>query len=234
MTGNILIIARNNLHLTKRAVSSALAQDTPCEVLVVDNCSSDGTAQWLRSKHGIASCHMVKQESLADCWNLGLQTLWCNSYSPVLVINNDVEIRRDTYAILHDYQSVHEDFITGISVRTIDEMEAPINGGLVSSPHPDFSCFLIPQGVYENVGQFDGDYWPAYCEDADYHVRMYRAGVSAVSINLPFLHHGAQTLANASPGEATSIRKGADKCRELFRSKYGCVPGTPEYSNLFT
>jgi GT2 family glycosyltransferase len=101
------------------------------------------------------------------------------------------------------------------------------------SPHPDFSCFCISHDCYKTVGKFDEEYYPAYAEDADYHIRMHRAGIEAISINLPFLHHASQTLATASPEEAAIIRRGADANRERFYTKYGARIGSPEYYNLF-
>lgn len=237
MMGSILIVSRNNLHLTKRAVASAVDQDSPCNVMVIDNASNDGTREWLRTKK-VTGVNLTERQSLSACWNMGLKALWCNSYSPVLVLNNDVEIRTDTYSVLRKflYTDPHAKFVTGVSVRTYLEMEKPIEIGDVmdrASPHPDFSCFMIDKGVYSTVGEFDEQFYPAFYEDNDYHVRMHRAEIEAVSIPLPFLHHGSQTLANAHPMEAAFIRNGAANCKDYFKSKYGCVPSTPEYDALF-
>ena len=85
-------------------------------------------------------------------------------------------------------------------------------------------------------GTFDEDYDPAYCEDSDYHVRMHRAGIRAVCVDVPYYHMGAgaQTVKNSSPKDRRIIEEGAEKNRERFRLKYGCLPGTPEYEKLFT
>jgi GT2 family glycosyltransferase len=45
----IVITTFNRLSLLRRAVESALAQSLPCEVVVADDCSSDGTAAYLAS-----------------------------------------------------------------------------------------------------------------------------------------------------------------------------------------
>ena len=100
-------------------------------------------------------------------------------------------------------------------------------------PHPDFSCFLIRPEVVERVGYFNEDYWPAFVEDCEYHVRMHRAGIEAVCIDVPFLHHGSATIKNASQAERNIIARGAAANRERFRREYGCLPGTPEYQELF-
>jgi hypothetical protein len=83
------------------------------------------------------------------------------------------------------------------------------------------------------VGRFDEEFEIAYCEDNDYHVRMHMAGIKAVGIDLPFLHHGAQTVKSSEPGERRMIERAADANRERFEEKWGCRPGTPAYESLF-
>ena len=46
---SIVITTYNRLSFLKRAIESALAQTVPCEVVVVDDCSSDDTEDYVRS-----------------------------------------------------------------------------------------------------------------------------------------------------------------------------------------
>jgi len=231
--GTIILVAHNNLHLTKKAVASALAQDIPCDVIVVNNASTDGTADWLRTRD-IMSYSPVHQLSLAACWNHALKLTWgVLGRKDALVINNDAEIRKDCYRLLQLWSSRTE-FVTCVSVDTPERAFHPaLNWSYHCRPHPDFSCFLITKKCWDTVGPFDEAYYPAYCEDSDYHVRMHRAGINAECVDLPFLHHGASTIKNSDPAEKVLIQRGADMNRLRFRAKYGCLPGTPEYSALF-
>ena len=230
--GSILIIARNSLHLTKLAVRSALAQDIQCDVMVINNASEDLTAQWLRPKKDVIAVNYTTQLSLAACWNRGLKTFFDAGVHEVLVINNDVEISPNTYRLL---QLTSYPFVTGVGVSSREQFT--IHPNLViprnARPHPDFSCFLMRRGVFDKVGGFNEDYYPAYAEDSEYHIRMHRAGINAVCVDLPFFHHAAGTLKHASPAEASKIKRGADANRERFRAEYGCLPGSPEYNALF-
>lgn len=240
MIGSILVVARNNSYLTKVAVNSALAQDTECNVLVINNDSEDGTGDWLKTKP-VSVITYPRQESLSKCWNDGLASLFKEAWptpskvQTALVINNDVELRRDTYRMLAELEHA---FVTAVSVNCQDQVG--FNGDrdksdLIKSmrPHPDFSCFMISKNTFELVGNFNESYFPAYCEDCDYHVRVHRAGIEAVCVDLPFYHAGAQTLESADLGEQARIKRGADANREKFRRQYGCLPGSPEYANLF-
>lgn len=240
MTGSILIVSHNNLSLTKRAVNSALQQDCPCDVLVVDNYSTDGTVDWLKSKSGVSSISLGSNgmmRALSYCWNKGLKFFFrAAGRSHVLVCNNDIELRGDAYRLLLETEFP---FVTCVSVDSVGQVgivgDRSVQDLVQSArPHPDFSSFLISKTVFESVGLFDMEYYPAYYEDNDYHVRMHRAGITAQCVDLPFLHYGAQTLKHASESEKILIRRCAMQNREKFYGKYGCYPGTVEYEALFT
>ncbi len=235
--GTIIFVARNNLQLTKKAVASALGQDIPCDVLVVNNASTDATGDWLKTQN-INSYQPLEQLSLAACWNQALKLAWGPlGRTHALVCNNDVELRPDSYRKLQGYSAgMQKEFVTCVSVDTPEQVkfkEPLLDYSRHVRPHPDFSCFLITKRCTEVVGWFDERYYPAYCEDSDYHVRMHRTGIEAVCIDLPFLHHGASTVKHADPAERALIQRGADMNRLRFRAEYGCLPGTPEYEALF-
>jgi GT2 family glycosyltransferase len=234
MNGSILCITRNNLALSKRAIKSAAEQDVPYDIMVIDNASTDGTQQWLGVKT-VATVLLQAQESLAACWNRGLKAFWNIGAREVLVINNDVILRPDTYRLL---VSCQEPFITGVSVNCPHQLgnagdRSPQELVQKARPHPDFSCAMITKHVWDRVGPFDEKYYPAYGEDADYHVRMHKAGITALCVDVPFYHEGSATLKNSDPAEGFTIRRGADINREYFFHKWKVRIGTPEYYSLF-
>lgn len=240
----IILVARNGLPLTKRAIRSAQAQDVPVEILVVDNASTDGTINWLQTKK-ITTIFTLQQWALAKCWNVALEALWKVGHKAALVINSDVELRSDTVRQLLRHGG---EFVTAVSVNQPEQVGIPSpmmpdwvdplinNSGLPlwdDRPRPDFSCFLIRKSVTDKVGWFDEKFYPAWHEDNDMHVRMHRAGIKAVCIDLPFLHLGAATMKRAEGREKDRLHRGFLASRERFRQKYGCISGTPEYEALF-
>ena len=165
----------------------------------------------------------------------------------VLVCNNDVVLRPDTYRWLVDDGG---GFVTAVGTKDEEKIKPlpyehrDANGKLIGGgyarpdpsakrPHPDMSCFLIRRSTWELVGDFNEAFYPAFVEDADYHVRMHRAGIKAESLELPFYHAGSATVNNADPNEQKYIRRQADKNRELFKTTYGFGVGSDAYYQEF-
>ena len=234
VNGSILIVSRNNLALTKKAVRSAAEQDVPCDIMVIDNASTDGTQAWLGTKSAAVVLY-TKQVSLSTCWNQGLKAFWGIGSREVLVINNDVILRPDTYRLL---VSCQEPFITGVSVDNMAQLgnvgdRSPHELLDSTCPHPAFSCFMISKWVWDRGLRFDESYYPAYAEDCKAHVSMHRMGIKAIAVNLPFYHETSSTLKTCSPSDKFLIERGAQLNREKFKKEFGCYPSTKEYDDLF-
>lgn len=233
MSNWIICPVRNNIALTKKAVASFRGQDVgDLAILVINNGSRDGTAQWLMTQPDIFRIHAKNPGlSVAASWNRGLRFVFERQHQDhALVVNNDVELRPDTYSwLLADGGG----FVTAVGVDDAEKIKPPLKIPDSKSPHPDFSCFLIRREIYEKVGPFDENFKVAFAEDWDYHLRLHRAGITAWAINLPYLHYGSQTIRNADENEQERIGKQADANREYFFQKWGVRGGTEEYYKLF-
>jgi hypothetical protein len=174
--------------------------------------------------------------SVARSWNKGLSLLFHDTaMEHVLVRNNDVELPTEMYRWL--VQSSFE-FPTGVGVDTREQMKAVADSAgaqaYLSSPHPDFSCYLMRRIVWEKVGGFDENMEGAFCEDWDYHVRLHVAGIQAMSIGLPFYHVGSATIKLMPDKARDSLSKQAEANRKYFKAKWGFGGGTPEYNDFFS
>lgn len=232
MSNYIICVACNGLVMTQKAVESFLSQDIEggVEVLLVCNGAVDPLYRhpWPKGVTTIAFC---PRYSLSGVWNMALKVVFRHS-DKVLVVNNDVVLRADTYRLL---DADGGGFVTAVGednpIKVMRSKPQPDS----KRPHPDFSCFLIRRSVVERVGYFNEQFAGAYCEDSEFHVRMHRAGVEAYCIGVPFYHIGSGTLkASGDERERHQIQLQADANRELFKSMFGCLPGTPEYSALFS
>lgn len=227
MSSPVLILTRNCLELTKRCVESVLCQDIPTKVCIVDNGSTDGTAEW-SIKSGYRWVSYNHNAGVSKAWNMGLQLLLEDFPQPhVLVVGNDTILARWTYSAL---LSADVPFVTGVDVDMDPLPQKPDVFPL--SPHPDLSCFLIRREFWEKVGPFD-ERMVMYVQDCDMHVRAHRLGIPMWKASVPYNHERSSTLKNADPEERAKIQEQANKDRAVFKSIYGCVPGTKEYEALF-
>ncbi len=233
----IVLTCRNNIELSKKCFQTLLSQDKSPKILLIDNASTDGTAAWARGEQQKHRGRMfvmtfAQPESVSKVWNRALDFAWGLGEKQALVVNNDTELRPDTYEWLR-WMDPEAGMTTCVSVRERERMVLPVDWEPPeASPHPDYSCFMIRKWAHERV-RFDEACVGAFYEDNCHHVEMHRAGIEAVNIGLPFLHHGSMTLKHAGPGERERIEANAALNREYFHRKYGCYPGTKKYEQLF-
>ena len=216
--------------MTRCTIDSLLAQDIPVTVFAIDN-GSEGLHPVLSSygKH-ISTISHVKRHSLSSVWNEALSMAFDSlKLEYALVVNNDVELRPETYRLL---LADGASFVTAVGVRPREHM-ASLPDELNRSPHPDFSCFLMRSDVWKRTGKFD-ERIHAYTGDCDYHLRMHRAGIEAFSIPVPFYHASSGTLSMASPDLVTAICQEADADRAMFKHLYGFEAGSPAYYQEFS
>ena len=226
------------MELSKACLKSLLAQTAPyVSVLVVDNASTDSTPQWIRSVWArtlnIAIMTYSEALSVSRVWNQIMEVGKQLSLPHVLIVNNDTELLPNTYKELEWYAALNHDvgLVSCVSRRPGEDMTYD---AITARPHPDFSCFLIKLSAWQAIGGFDENCVGAFYEDNCAHVEMHRRGIKAVCLSIPFLHHGSATIKSADKQEKQRIERNAAHNREYFFSKYGCLPGTPEYDQLFS
>lgn len=240
MTNWVLVPVRNGLQYTRAALPTLLAQDLGgIAVMLIDNCSTDGTKEWAMSlPSNVTYWRQQRPLSVAESWNKGLRLIFSNEENRhCLVVNNDTEMRPDTYRHLI---ADGGEFVTAVGVNDKGCLKLP--DGLHwhpdpdpyrKRPNPDYSCYLIRRECFRRV-PFDENTQVGFVEDCLHHVALHRAGIRAYCLDLPFYHVGSATIKNAEPDEEKRISEAAGRNREYFFSKYGCYPGTPEYEALFS
>lgn len=221
-----LILTHNNLELTKRCVASVLAQDIRAVPSIFDNGSSDGTCQWAIDEHLDHTC-MIENAGVSAGWNHVLTFLFAVGADHCLCIGNDTVLPAFFYRELLSYP---QPFVTGFAVESMDDLREPTERR--TEPHPDFSAFLIRRECWEAVGPFD-ETMKLYASDCDYHVRAHKIGIEMVKVPVPFYHERSSTLRLAPPAEQREIQEQANRDRQRFREKWGCIPGETAYEELF-
>jgi GT2 family glycosyltransferase len=226
----VLILAHNNLALTKRCVESVRGQDVPTSIMVIDNGSTDGTPQWFDATDDLDGFCWPENRGVSAGWNYGIRIWFAEreDASCVLCIGNDTVLPPWFYRELLSYDLP---FVTGVATDSMAEIEHPPTERRVE-PHPDFSAFLIRRDCWEKVGPFD-ETMKLYASDCCYHVRAHALGVPLMKASVAYYHERSSTLRLAPPDEQQAIQEQANRDRQVFREKWGCIPGEAAYEELF-
>jgi GT2 family glycosyltransferase len=100
--------------------------------------------------------------------------------------------------------------------------------------HPDFSGFMINRNCWEKVGEFDEGFAPAYFEDNDYHLRINKVGLKAITYpSAVFYHFGSKTRIEADNERPVITNDSFEKNRSYYIAKWGGLPSQETYENPF-
>ena len=210
----ILILTWNGLAYTKRCLETlrALTLFPDYDVVVVDNGSTDGTVEYLRS------CPDVRLFENGD--NLGFvkgnnrALAECDGDSDFVLLNNDTEIIQPDWLnrLQSTAYSADDIGIVGARLRRPDGMlqhagtYMPIEtfwGQQIGACEKDvnqfnadtevegvvFACTYIKREVYKRVGPLDEEYF-SYFEDSDYCLKARSHGFKVVCCgSVTVLHH---------------------------------------------
>lgn len=216
--------------MTRDAIGDLEAQDIPTKVLLVDN-----------SPHPLAvhgeSFHFPENKGVAGGWNFGMQHLLGRGADHVLVVNNDVRLRKDTYRLLLEPLG---GFVSGVGRHTRGEMvewehlnigiHPPLRGG------PDFSCFVIHRWFYEAVGPFNEEFYPGYREDNAYHARANLCGLGEqiFSVSVPYWHiDGGSGAIKNYPALKALVQSRWDENGRTYERLFGGPPGRERFYTGF-
>jgi GT2 family glycosyltransferase/glycosyltransferase involved in cell wall biosynthesis/cyclopropane fatty-acyl-phospholipid synthase-like methyltransferase len=241
-TVSIVIVTYNNRELTRLCVESILADPYPaCEIIIVDNNSSDGTPDDLRAfeaRHAnIKVILNSENRGFAAANNQGLAA----ARGDVLVLlNNDVVVPR---AWLRGLLRCLDDPAVGLAgpVTNSAGNEARIPVGYTDlADMNDFArdhmhahrgvtfdiavlamfCLAMRRDAFEQIGLLDEGYAVGMFEDDDYANRARAAGYRVVCTEESFVHHFGQASFKKliESGEYQAVW---DRNQAYFESKWG-------------
>jgi len=225
----IIMTAHDGLALTKACLPTLLAQNGSPRILAVDNASTDGTYRWLGTQP--VERMYGNFRSVSRMWNEALRYCFSEGFERVMVVNNDTLLQPWTYNHL---DAENADFVTAVGVNTMEQFNEPIDLK-ETRDRPDYSCYMISKRCWEALGGFDEGFIGGHFEDNSAHVELWRLGIRAYCIQMPFFHIGGGTMKTASEAGQARIRANFDRNKERFHSMYGCYPSdTESYDALFT
>lgn len=186
MKADIVIPVWNHLDLTQVSIASIREHTSrPYRLIVVDDGSEDGTAEWLAQQADITVITNETNRGWAPTVNRGILI----ATAPYVVLhNNDVLVDDGWLDLLIEGLEANPQIgaIGPLSVCKYKQQmqwEGNFRGkqGIIILEHPGpvslaFFCTVFRKKVFDDVGLMDEWFVPAYGEDNDYAVRMRQAG----------------------------------------------------------
>lgn len=243
-TVSVVVLTYNNLHLTQACLDSLLVDsDYPrLEIIVVDNASTDGTPDWLRSWQ---VDHPQVKVILNDR-NLGFAAgnnvgLAAATGDYLVILNNDTVVTRGwTLTMLRHLQSDPSAALVGPVTNNIGNearVETTYNNNL-QAMRPQamrhtlahmgrhfrirtaaFFCVMLPRATYETCGPICEDYGLGFFEDDDYCRRIEAQGHYSICAEDVFVHHHLSASFNKLP--SNERQELFDRNKAIYESKWG-------------
>lgn len=230
---NIIILTYNKLDYTMTCIESIRAntQRGSYQMIVVDNCSTDGTREWLAEQSDIITIFNEENVGFPKGCNQGIKL---TTSGDIMLLNNDVIVTENWLDILQD--CLHSSDEVG-AVGPTDNGVIDVNYGTVDELF-DFAraynnydsskwekrlkligfAMLIKRSVVEEVGLIDERFSPGNCEDTDYSFRIIQRGYKIYYCNNVFLHHYGSVSFGEMEEQYSEL---LDTNRKKFVDKWG-------------
>ena len=104
-----IVVTYNRLELLRQCVEALRAQTAACDILIVDNASTDGTAQWLASQPNLHYRNTGSNLGGAGGFNFGMRWAVEAGYEYVWVMDDDTLPRPDALQKLLEADRVLEE-----------------------------------------------------------------------------------------------------------------------------
>lgn len=237
---SIIIPVFNQLEYTHACLASVQAvQEQPrFEVIVVDDCSTDGTPEVIAQIPGVACLRNDGNSGFIASCNTGAKTAR-GKY--LVFLNNDTLVKPGWLtALLDTFKEERRAGIVGSKLLYPDGRLQEAGGiiwrdasgwnyGKFDDPgKPEYNylrdvdycsaaALMVPKALFESAGGFDSRYTPGYYEDTDLAFKVRRAGYRVLYQPLSEVIH----YEGATGG--TDISTGAKKHQEINRSTFAEV-----------
>jgi len=193
---SVVIPVLNQLNYTKICLDSIRNEDLQgVEIIVVDNGSSDGTAEYLGKQDGFLTITNGENRGVAAAWNQGAdkaQGEW------IIFLNNDVIVSPGWLKGLLDAACAYGFDVVSPGIR---EGEYNYDIGEYSSEYitrmkdvlrrgvSDGICFMVNWRVFGKIGSFDENFRIGQFEDVDFFRRAKLAGFRLGTTGRAVIHH---------------------------------------------
>lgn len=244
MKTSIVLLTYNKLEFTIQCIESIRRYTTPetYELIVVDNCSTDGTQQWLQSQHDIVKILNDSNYGFPKGCNQGMEIATGDA---ILLLNNDTIVTENwlnnlLYCLYSDEKIGAVSCVTNncsyaqtipVSYESLEGMHSFASEYNVSNSSKWEErlklvgfCILMKRDIINEIGMLDERFTPGNYEDDDYSLRIRKAGYRLILCKDTFIHHYGSVSFREIQG---SHKKILQKNLKKFEEKWGF---NPDYS----
>jgi GT2 family glycosyltransferase len=222
----IVVVTYNADAFVDAAIDSALAQTQACEIVIVDNASTDGSIERLRARYpSVTIVTRPKNAGFANAVNAGVRLDTGRRPEFVALLNPDAQVSKDwvdTMTAWMDERAVDvasSVVLAGTGTFFAGGSWMPYLG--VARTRASFAgeraqwvsgcAMLVRTDTFERAGGFDERYF-LYDEDVDFCMRAAAAGARIGVYEKPLVNHPA-------PGTSTNALGALHKRRIAMTSR---------------
>jgi len=221
----VVLVCWNNKAYLEPCLRSLLETDLrhTCEVVVVDNGSTDGSQQMLREK--FPDVRIVQNEANVGLGKASNQGIECTTAPCILLLNNDTIVNGPSIDVLIDFmrdtpdagavggtllnedgsfQAAHnrfptllEEFLIATRIGGLFSREYPSRAGGSTVQVVDWigsACLLVRRAALDRVGLLDESYF-IYGDETDLEYRLARAGWRVYNVpSSTTIHFGGRSM----------------------------------------
>lgn len=241
---SIIIVTYNKLEYNKLCIDSIRQFTEPAsyEIIIVDNHSTDGTAEWLQELTDIRLILNSENVGFPAGCNQGIAAATGNS---ILLLNNDTIVTprwlsnlqqclfsaNDIGAVgavtnsCSNFQSIACEYT---SIAEMIRFSRRINRS-----NPELwenrarlvgYCMLIKTEVINKIGLMDEIFSPGNFEDDDYSLRIRNAGYRLILCRDTFIHHFGSVSFSSFGEQAARFRNLLETNKQKFIAKWNLDP----------
>ena len=221
-----VVLNYNGRHLLREnlasVVSAAQKVEGGCDVIVLDNLSTDGSVEFVKENYPGVKVEVAPSSRIVFSYNALCQRI---RHKYVVLLNNDVRLRDDSLSVLVPQCAAPDVFAVsailldaeGTAVtrsRTLGELHRGLfrttflqANDVVPTIDAGAAGAVFDRAKLVALGGFDELYWPFYCEDTDLSYVAWKRGFRVLVEPRSIMYHRhAATIQHTPQNMAVCIR----------------------------